>query len=65
MPGQLIVVVEVDELEGTEPKKGNPGKMVGYATFVRSGGTKMELAKWNADCASKSMFAINAPPLHE
>lgn len=58
-PGQLIMVVELDEsdeIDGQEDKRqGGRGKLVAYATFVRSGGTAEELARWNSDSNAKSM----------
>lgn len=61
-PGQLIMVVELDELDeidGQEDKRhGERGRMVAYATFVRSGGTVEELARWNSDSTAKSMLQL-------
>lgn len=59
-PGQLIMVVELDEsdeIEGKEDKRqGGLGKLVAFATLVRSGGTAKELARWNPDSTAKSML---------
>lgn len=59
-PGELIMLVELDEsdeFDAQETKgQGGRGKVVAFATFVRSGATAEQLAKWNADSAAKSRF---------
>ncbi|MCJ1466770.1 hypothetical protein MMC07_005390 [Pseudocyphellaria aurata] len=57
-PGQLIMVVELDELDeidGQDTRQGERGRVVAYATFVRSGGTVEELARWNSDSIAKKL----------
>ena len=56
-PGQIIVVAELDENTCTlqsDVSLGEKQKIVGYATFIRTG-TKAELASWNPDSTLKSM----------
>lgn len=65
-PGELIMLVELDEsdeLDLPETKgQGERGQVVAFATFIRSGASAEQLAKWNADSAAKSMF--QSPALH-
>ena len=65
-PGQLIMLVELDEsdeIDSPETKgQGERGQIVAFGTFVRSGATAEQLAKWNADSAAKSMSRF--PVLH-
>lgn len=50
-------MLEFDIIDGqAEKRKGGRGKLVVFATFVRSGGTAEELARWNSDSTTKSML---------
>lgn len=66
-PGERIMLVELDKsdiFESPETKgyEGR-GQVVAFATFIRSGATAEQLAKWNADSAAKSMFQTPNAPL--
>lgn len=54
-PGCLILVAELEEDDVEEgASREDIGKIVGFATFQRSGGTQEEQDKWGADSPSKS-----------
>lgn len=59
-PGQQIMVAELDgsdEIDlNDKNKQGEVGQIIAFATFIRSGGTAAELARWNPDSAGKSTF---------
>lgn len=55
-PGELIMVVELEDKDDLVSEKGcEAGKIIGFATLRRSGGTKQQHEKWNAESVLKSI----------
>lgn len=58
-PGEVIMVVEIDEDDCGEPKVASKArKIVAYSVFVKHGSKPEDLANWSPDTITKSTYIL-------